>query len=75
MVPPDLATALLASPAAEVYFASLSRTDRRNMLQWLVLARRPETRQRRLLEIVALAAQGQKPAQFSNRKTTGSAGG
>jgi len=75
VVPPDLAAALLASPAAESYFASLSRTDRRNLLQWLVLARRPETRQRRLAEIVALAAQGQKPAQFSGRKTTGRAGG
>jgi uncharacterized protein YdeI (YjbR/CyaY-like superfamily) len=75
VVPPDLAAALQASPAAESYFASLSRTDRRNMLQWLVLARRPETRQRRLAEIVALAAQQQKPAQFSSKKTTGTKGG
>jgi uncharacterized protein YdeI (YjbR/CyaY-like superfamily) len=69
VVPPDLAQALQASPAADNYFASLSRTDRRNLLQWLVLARRPETRQRRLAEIVALAAQQQKPAQFQGKKT------
>jgi uncharacterized protein YdeI (YjbR/CyaY-like superfamily) len=75
VVPPDLAAALQASPAADTYFAGLSRTDRRNMLQWLVLARRPETRQRRLAEIVTAAAQQQKPAQFSSKKTTGSAGG
>jgi uncharacterized protein YdeI (YjbR/CyaY-like superfamily) len=68
VVPPDLAQALQASPLADNYFISLSRTDRRNMLQWLVLARRPETRQRRLAEIVALAAQQQKPAQFSGKK-------
>jgi uncharacterized protein YdeI (YjbR/CyaY-like superfamily) len=68
VVPPDLAQALQASPLADSYFASLSRTDRRNLLQWLVLARRPETRQRRLAEIVALAAQQQKPAQFSGKK-------
>jgi uncharacterized protein YdeI (YjbR/CyaY-like superfamily) len=68
VVPPDLAQALQASPLADSYFASLSRTDRRNLLQWLVLARRPETRKRRLAEIVALAAQQQKPAQFSGKK-------
>jgi uncharacterized protein YdeI (YjbR/CyaY-like superfamily) len=68
VVPPDLAQALQASPAADSYFASLSRTDRRNLLQWLVLARRPETRQRRLAEIVTLAAQQQKPAQFQGKK-------
>lgn len=75
VVPPDLVQALQASPAAEAYFAGLSRTDRRNLLQGLVLARRPETRQRRLAEIMALAAQGQKPAQFGGRKTTGRASG
>jgi uncharacterized protein YdeI (YjbR/CyaY-like superfamily) len=68
VVPPDLAQALQVSPLADSYFASLSRTDRRNLLQWLVLARRPETRQRRLTEIVALAAQQKKPAQFSGKK-------
>ena len=68
VVPPDLAQALQASPAAGAYFASLSRTDRRNLLQWLVLARRPETRQRRLAEIVTLAAQQLKPAQFRGKK-------
>ena len=68
VVPPDLAQALQASPAADSYFASLSRTDRRNLLHWLVLARRLETRQRRLTEIVTLAAQQRKPAQFQGKK-------
>ena len=68
LVPPDLAQALQASPVADSYFASLSRTNRRNLLQWLVLARRPETRQRRLAEIVTLAAQQLKPAQFWGKK-------
>jgi uncharacterized protein YdeI (YjbR/CyaY-like superfamily) len=68
VVPPDLAHALQASPLADSYFASLSRTDRRNLLQWLVMARRPETRQRRLAEIAALAAQQQRPAQFLGKK-------
>ncbi len=68
VVPPDLAQALQVSPLAASYFAGLSRTDRRNMLQWLVLARRPETRQRRVAEIATLAAQQLKPAQFSGKK-------
>ena len=68
VVPPDLAQALEASPAAGSYFAGLSRTDRRNLLQWLVLARRPETRQRRLAEIVTLAAQQLKPVQFRGKR-------
>jgi uncharacterized protein YdeI (YjbR/CyaY-like superfamily) len=34
------------------------------MLQWLVLAKRAETRQKRIDKIVTLAAQGQKPKQF-----------
>lgn len=74
MVPPDL-VALQASPVAGAYFAGLTCTDQRNMLQWLVLARRPKTHQRRLAEIVTLAAQGQKPVQFGSRKTTSRASG
>ena len=42
----------------------LSRSDKRNILQWLVLAKRSETRQKRIVEIVELARQGQKPKQF-----------
>lgn len=68
VVPPDLAQALQASPLATGYFAGLSRTDRRNMLQWLALARRPETRQRRVAEIATRAAQQSKPVQFSGKK-------
>lgn len=34
------------------------------MLQWLVLARLPETRQKRIDEIADLAAQNRKPKQF-----------
>jgi uncharacterized protein YdeI (YjbR/CyaY-like superfamily) len=50
-VPADLAAALLAQPPAPAFFASLSRTDRRNLRQWLVLARRSDTRQRCLAAI------------------------
>jgi len=68
LVPADLAAALQAQPPAAAFFASLSRTDRRNLLQWLVLARRPATRQRRLAAIAELAARQQKPTQFGGRR-------
>ncbi|UOR04912.1 YdeI/OmpD-associated family protein [Hymenobacter aerilatus] len=67
-IPPDLAEALQQRPGAETYFASLSRTDKRNMLQWLVLAKRPETRQKRVTEIAESAEQQLKPEQFRGRK-------
>ena len=66
-LPADLAQLLAARPPAASFFESLSRTDRRNMLQWLVLAKRPATRQKRIAEIVDLAAQQLKPTQFRGR--------
>jgi hypothetical protein len=34
------------------------------MLQWILFAKRPETRQKRITEIASLAAQQKKPKQF-----------
>lgn len=65
IIPDDLAQALGQNPNADSYFSGLSRSDRRNILQWLVLAKRAETRQKRIEEIVSLAAQNKKPKQFS----------
>jgi uncharacterized protein YdeI (YjbR/CyaY-like superfamily) len=64
IIPNDLDLELSNAPDAKEYFLNLSKSDRRNILQWLVLARRPETRQNRIKEIVELAAQKLKPKQF-----------
>lgn len=64
VIPEDLEEELQERPEAKVYFLSLSRSDKRNMLQWLVLAKRAETRQKRIMEIVTLAGQKEKPKQF-----------
>lgn len=64
IIPEDLEFAFTDAPAAKEYFLSLSKSDKRNILQWLVLARRPETRQNRIKEIVELALQKLKPKQF-----------
>lgn len=64
IVPADLEYELSKKPNAEAYFSGLSRSDKRNILQWLILAKRAETRQKRINEIVDLADQNQKPKQF-----------
>jgi len=63
-IPEDLAQALNAEAEAMDYFQSLSKSVQKSILQWLVMAKRPETRQKRITEIATLAAQKQKPKQF-----------
>ncbi|MBF4515934.1 YdeI/OmpD-associated family protein [Flavobacterium sp. ANB] len=63
-VPEDLAKGFEAKPGSEAYFLSLSKSAKKSILQWLVLAKRPETRQNRINEIAELAAQQLKPKQF-----------
>ena len=63
IIPTDLNAAFKKRPNAKTYFFGLSRSDKRNILQWLVLAKR-QTRQNRIDEIVDLAEQKQKPKQF-----------
>ncbi len=68
IIPDDLDKLFKKRPNAKLYFLGLSRTDKRNILQWLVMAKRDETRQKRITEIVELAAQNRKPKQFSVQK-------
>lgn len=68
IVPSDLEVAFLQKKNAKNYFTGLSRSDQRNILQWLVLAKRPETRKKRIAEIVELTEQNQKPKQFTSVK-------
>jgi uncharacterized protein YdeI (YjbR/CyaY-like superfamily) len=63
-IPAELEAAFQARPGAKDYFLSLSRSARKAMLQWLVVAKRPGTRQKRIAEIATLAAQKLKPVQF-----------
>lgn len=68
IIPKDLNDEFQKRPKAKSYFLGLSRSDKRNILQWLVLAKREETRQKRIAEIVELANQNQKPKQFRGPK-------
>lgn len=64
IIPKELDDEFKKMPNAKAYFLGLSRSDKRNILQWLTLAKRQETRQKRIVEIVELAAQNLKPKQF-----------
>lgn len=68
IIPKDLDVEFKKRPNAEQYFLSLSRSDKRNILQWLTLAKRQETRLKRITEIAELANQNQKPKQFCGQK-------
>ena len=61
VVPDDLIAKLDQKPAAKVYFDGLSKSAKKSILYWLMSAKRPETRQKRLLEVVERAEQGLKP--------------
>lgn len=63
-IPKDLEMAFRAQKGAKKFFLSLSKSTRKSILQWLILAKRSETRQKRCIEIAELAAQNLKPKQF-----------
>jgi uncharacterized protein YdeI (YjbR/CyaY-like superfamily) len=59
-VPDDLAAALAASPPADANFAAFPPSARKQLLQWVAFAKRPETRAARIAEIVAKAARNER---------------
>jgi len=65
LIPKDLDKAFKARPGSKQFFLSLSRSVRKMILQWIVLAKREETRQKRILEIADRAALGLRPVPFS----------
>ena len=56
--PPDLSAALDATPAAREQWNGFSPSSRKAILWWIVSAKRPETRARRVEQTVRMAAQG-----------------
>lgn len=57
-VPPDLAAALIATPAAQEMFDRLDAANRYAVLYRVTTAKRSETRQRRIEQFVAMLARG-----------------
>ena len=62
IVPDDLADALTLS--GRTHFDQLAPSTRRNILQWIILAKRPETRRRRVDATAQAAADGTTPNNF-----------
>jgi hypothetical protein len=69
VVPPDLEAAFEKRPNANSYFLSLCKSDKRSILQWLVQAKRSETRQKRITEIIEQGDQNLKPKAFNGPKS------
>ena len=67
VVPPDLAAALEERAGARKEFDSFPRSVRRGILEWIVQAKRPETRARRVLETATLAERGERANQWRPR--------
>jgi hypothetical protein len=57
---PDVVQALAAEPAAKAFFEGLATFYRNGYIKWIEGAKRPETRQARLTEMIELLKAGKK---------------
>lgn len=63
-VPADLQKAFQSHPGSEVNFAAFPRSAKRGILEWILQAKKPETRQKRLEETAHLAAKNERANQW-----------
>ncbi len=63
-IPTDLETAFEKYKGSKEFFLSLSKSVRKQLLTWIVLAKRPETKAKRIAEIAKCASRNCKPKQF-----------
>ena len=64
IIPDDLEQAFEKHPNSKSFFLSLSKSVRKGILYWVLDAKRPETRQKRIQEIAEQASQNLKPKPF-----------
>jgi uncharacterized protein YdeI (YjbR/CyaY-like superfamily) len=64
IIPKDLELAFNNKIGSKEFFLGLSKSVRKSILQWVVLAKRVETRQKRINEIAEMASLNLKPNQF-----------
>lgn len=69
LVPDDLQQAFDSHPGARGLFDAFPRSARRSTLEWVALAKRPETRANRVNETARLAALGQRANQWSKQSS------
>lgn len=61
ILPADLDEALQKNPRASTYFHGLCRSDKRAILLWVSAAKRAETRQKRIADVIDATDQQVKP--------------
>lgn len=61
IIPADLQSAFVLNPIAQEYYGGLSKSSKKAILQWIILARRHETRSNRISEIIERGNLRQKP--------------
>lgn len=64
IIPDDLARELEKYPSARINFENHSKTTKKMLLQWIVLAKTAPTREKRISEIVECCEKGVKPKGF-----------
>lgn len=64
ILPKDLSVAFDSRPEALAYFTVLSRSVKKSILQWLVLAKRPETRANRIAAVISFCMEKKVPKQL-----------
>ncbi|MEQ9187836.1 MAG: YdeI/OmpD-associated family protein [Cryomorphaceae bacterium] len=57
-IPPDLEEAFAESPTSKAHFLALSKSARKILLHSIVMAKRPETRHKRIAEVVRKSLEG-----------------
>jgi uncharacterized protein YdeI (YjbR/CyaY-like superfamily) len=63
-VPDDLATAFAALPGSAARWEAFPRSTKRGILEWILQAKRPETRAKRIGETAELAQRGERANQW-----------
>jgi hypothetical protein len=59
-VPPDLRKALAAAPRARALWTQITPIARRDWIQWIISAKQPETRVRRISNACDMLASGKR---------------
>jgi uncharacterized protein YdeI (YjbR/CyaY-like superfamily) len=63
-IPPDMQKLFNKNKTTEKNFLAFPASTRRGILEWILNAKRPETRQKRIEETVTLAAQNIRANQY-----------
>jgi uncharacterized protein YdeI (YjbR/CyaY-like superfamily) len=64
VLPANLSLEFKKHPGALEYYEGLSKSGKKLLLSWIALAKRPETKQNRIIEIAENAGKQQKPKPF-----------